>query len=154
MQCAVPLQAIVSSAIWAAAIGAVGGGRIADRIGRRTSLALADMLFIAGSLTMAAAPSIPVLILGRVLVGLGIGVASVTVPMFIAEVSAAHVRARAVTANVLAITGTLDAHALLTIPLTPLATMTSLASRRAASSCEGYATPLGSQPDLSTFLSA
>lgn len=99
------VQAIVSAAIWGAAIGAVAGGRVADSIGRRASLALADVLFTAGSLAMAAAPSVLILVLGRVLVGLGIGVASVTVPVLIAEVSPAEVRARAVTVNVLAITG-------------------------------------------------
>eukprot|EP00892_Ulva_mutabilis_P007815 jgi/Ulvmu1/5405/UM022_0200.1 len=97
--------AIVSAAIWGAAVGAVFGGRVADKIGRRASIALADVLFTAGSLSMAAAPSVLILVLGRVLVGLGIGVASVTVPVFIAEVSSACVRASAVTANVLAITG-------------------------------------------------
>lgn len=98
------VQAIVSSAIWGAAIGAVAGGRVADLIGRRASLAVADLLFAAGSLCMAAAPSVRILVVGRVLVGLGIGVASVTVPVYIAEISPSHMRAQAVTANVLAIT--------------------------------------------------
>lgn len=100
------VQVIVSAAIWGAAAGAVVGGRVADRIGRRGSLAIADFLFISGSLCMAAAPSVLILVVGRVLVGLGIGVASVTVPVYIAEVSPSNVRAQAVTANVLAITST------------------------------------------------
>lgn len=77
---------------------------MADKIGRRASLAAADLLFTAGSLCMAAAPSVPILVVGRILVGLGIGVASVTVPVYIAEISPSHMRAQAVTANVLAIT--------------------------------------------------
>jgi MFS transporter, SP family, solute carrier family 2 (myo-inositol transporter), member 13 len=99
------VQTIVSATIWAAALGAVAGGRVADVAGRRNTLAAADIVFIVGALCMAAAQSVDMLIVGRVLVGLGVGIASIAVPVYIAEVSHARVRARAVVGNVLAITG-------------------------------------------------
>ena len=49
------LQLIVSAAIVAAAVGSVAGGWLADRAGRRSALLLADVLFAAGALAMAAA---------------------------------------------------------------------------------------------------
>lgn len=101
------MQVIVSGTIWGAAVGAVVGGRLADVTGRLRAIALADFLFISGTLYMAAARSVAVIICGRVIVGLGVGIASVVVPVYIAEVSQANVRAHAVTGNVLAITGVL-----------------------------------------------
>lgn len=98
------VQAIVSAAVWGAAAGAAAGGAAADRLGRRAALLAADALFIAGSLLMAAAPAPALLIAGRGLVGLGIGTASVVVPLFIAESVPAAVRAELVSANVLMIT--------------------------------------------------
>jgi MFS transporter, SP family, solute carrier family 2 (myo-inositol transporter), member 13 len=83
------------------------GGRLADTTGRLYAIALADLLFISGTLCMAAAQSVFVIIIGRVIVGLGVGIASVVVPVYIAEVSHSSVRAHAVSGNVLAITGTL-----------------------------------------------
>jgi MFS transporter, SP family, solute carrier family 2 (myo-inositol transporter), member 13 len=97
-------QAIVSSAIWAAAVGAVGGGALSDALGRRRALMLADALFVAGSVLMSLAPTPYVMIAGRVVVGLGIGIASVVVPVLIAECTVASMRAELVSANVLMIT--------------------------------------------------
>ena len=99
------LGMVVSSAIWAAATGAAVGGALSDAVGRRAALMAADCLFIAGSVAMALAGSIVTVILGRALVGLGIGIASVVVPVFIAECTAPQVRATLVSANVLMITG-------------------------------------------------
>jgi SP family myo-inositol transporter-like MFS transporter 13 len=94
----------VSSAIIAAGAGSVAGGWLADRAGRRAALLLADGLFAAGALAMAAARDQYWLIAGRALVGLGVGLASVTVPVYIAECAPPGRRASLVTANVLAIT--------------------------------------------------
>ncbi|RMZ54231.1 hypothetical protein APUTEX25_000582 [Auxenochlorella protothecoides] len=98
-------ETIVASAVVGAGAGAAVGGRLSDHWGRRGTLALADGLFCVGALAMAAAQGLRVLILGRVLVGLGVGVASVTVPVLIAELAPPPLRARLVSLNVLAITG-------------------------------------------------
>lgn len=58
----------------AAAFGGLLAGQLADRFGRRLSLALANILFFVGSLMLAACEGFSVLALGRVIMGLGVGV--------------------------------------------------------------------------------
>ncbi|KAK1400519.1 Inositol transporter 1 [Heracleum sosnowskyi] len=98
-------ETIVSMALVGAIIGAAAGGWINDAYGRKRATLLADVIFIIGSLGMAAAPDPYVLIFGRFLVGLGIGTASVTAPMYIAEASPSEIRGGLVSTNVLMITG-------------------------------------------------
>ncbi|WCJ41392.1 inositol transporter 1 [Euphorbia peplus] len=74
-------ETIVSMALLGAIIGAAWGG------------------------VMAAAPDPYVLIVGRLLIGLGVGLASVTAPVYIAEASPSEVRGGLVSTNVLMITG-------------------------------------------------
>jgi len=80
-----PQETIVSMALVGAMLGAAGGGWINDAYGRKKSTLLADMMFALGSLVMCAASGPYILIIGRLLVGLGVGVASVTAPVYIAE---------------------------------------------------------------------
>nr|XP_043627588.1 inositol transporter 1-like isoform X2 [Erigeron canadensis] len=98
-------ETIVSMALVGAMIGAAAGGWINDAYGRKRATLLADVVFAVGSLVMAAAPDPYVLILGRLLVGLGVGVASVTAPMYIAEAAPSEIRGGLVSTNVLMITG-------------------------------------------------
>ncbi|XP_020210432.1 inositol transporter 1 isoform X2 [Cajanus cajan] len=85
-------ETIVSMAIAGAIIGAATGGWINDAYGRKKATLVADVIFIIGAIGMAAAPDPNVLILGRFLVGLGVGVASVTAPVYIAEASPSEIR--------------------------------------------------------------
>ncbi|GMN69636.1 hypothetical protein TIFTF001_038684, partial [Ficus carica] len=98
-------ETIVSMALVGAMIGAAAGGWINDAYGRKKATFLADIVFALGSAVMAAAPDPYVLILGRLLVGLGIGIASVTAPVYIAEASPSEIRGGLVSTNVLMITG-------------------------------------------------
>lgn len=98
-------ETIVSMALLGAMIGAAAGGWINDVYGRKRATLLSDIAFIIGSLVMGAAPYPSVLIVGRLLVGLGIGVASVTSPVYIAEASPSEIRGGLVSTNVLMITG-------------------------------------------------
>ncbi|KAF3455814.1 hypothetical protein FNV43_RR00456 [Rhamnella rubrinervis] len=98
-------ETIVSMALVGAIIGAAAGGWINDSYGRKTATLLADIIFALGSAVMAAAPNPYVLIFGRLLVGLGVGVASVTAPVYIAEASPSEIRGALVGTNVLMITG-------------------------------------------------
>ncbi|RDY03901.1 Inositol transporter 1, partial [Mucuna pruriens] len=99
------VETIVSMAIAGAIIGAAGGGWINDAYGRKKATLFADVIFILGAIAMAAAPDPNVLISGRFLVGLGVGVASVTAPVYIAEASPSEIRGSLVSTNVLMITG-------------------------------------------------
>lgn len=98
-------EIIVSMAVAGAIIGAAFGGWVNDRFGRRFALLLADSLFFLGAILMAAAPNPKVLISGRVFVGLGVGMASMTAPLYISESSPAKVRGALVSTNGFLITG-------------------------------------------------
>lgn len=98
-------ELIVGMALLGAIFGAAMGGVINDAWGRKTATIIADINFIVGSLIMAAAPNPYVIIAGRLLVGLGVGMASVTAPVYIAEASPTEIRGGLVSANTLMVTG-------------------------------------------------
>ncbi|MED6227606.1 Inositol transporter 4, partial [Stylosanthes scabra] len=72
-------------ALVGAIFGATIGGYINDALGRKMAIIVADICFVLGSLIMAIAPNPHVIIIGRFFVGLGVGAASVTSPVYIAE---------------------------------------------------------------------
>nr|XP_040018202.1 proton myo-inositol cotransporter-like [Gasterosteus aculeatus aculeatus]XP_040018203.1 proton myo-inositol cotransporter-like [Gasterosteus aculeatus aculeatus]XP_040018204.1 proton myo-inositol cotransporter-like [Gasterosteus aculeatus aculeatus]XP_040018205.1 proton myo-inositol cotransporter-like [Gasterosteus aculeatus aculeatus] len=98
-------ELLVSSTVGAAALSALGGGYLNGWLGRRACILLASLVFSIGGVIMSLAPDKVVLLVGRVTVGLGIGIASMTVPVYIAEVSPPHRRGQLVTINSLFITG-------------------------------------------------
>lgn len=59
-----------------AAVGSLFSGTASDKLGRKKLIMFADFLFTVGAFIMAFAPTIAALMLGRVLVGLGVGVAA------------------------------------------------------------------------------
>ncbi|WP_063767183.1 sugar porter family MFS transporter [Streptomyces hygroscopicus] len=83
---------VVSTSLFGGAIGAMSGGPLGDRYGRRPTLLLSGVLFTIGALLSAAAPGLTVLLLSRVLLGAGVGAASVLVPVYIAELAPARIR--------------------------------------------------------------
>lgn len=95
----------MSMAVAGAIIGAAIGGWLNDRYGRRSAILIADFLFFLGAVIMASAPNAAMLILGRVFVGLGVGMASMTAPLYISEASPAKVRGALVSTNGFLITG-------------------------------------------------
>ena len=84
----------VASALIGSAIGALAAGWLSDRIGRRHSMVLAAVLFLASAIGSALAQSLTSLIVWRVIGGLGVGFASVLAPAYIAEVSPSDQRGR------------------------------------------------------------
>ncbi|CAI8617325.1 unnamed protein product [Vicia faba] len=98
-------EAIVSTALAGAIIGAAVGGWINDRFGRKKAILIADTLFFIGSAIMASAMNPSLLIVGRVFVGLGVGMASMASPLYISEASPTRVRGALVSLNGFLITG-------------------------------------------------
>ena len=98
------LEIIVSGALAGAAAGALSGGRLADLFGRRTLLIVTAIVFAVGSILCAAASSPNMLIIGRIIVGVGIGLSSGTVPVYISEVSPSDARGWTVSLFQLSIT--------------------------------------------------
>jgi SP family sugar:H+ symporter-like MFS transporter len=84
----------VSCALLGSAIGAWYAGALADRFGRVRTMVVAAVLLAASAIGTGLAGSVPMLVAWRLVGGLGVGVASVIAPAYIAEVSPAHVRGR------------------------------------------------------------
>ena len=95
---------VVSAVLLGAILGAAIAGVLTDRYGRRKTVLCASGLFIIGSLIMAMAPSIPWILTGRIINGVAIGVASMTVPLYISELAPPSIRGLCVSFNQLAIT--------------------------------------------------
>ncbi|CAI9087162.1 OLC1v1021169C3 [Oldenlandia corymbosa var. corymbosa] len=98
-------ETIVSTAVAGAIIGAGLGGWLNDKYGRKKSILLADILFFAGAVIMAGSVAPWMIILGRLFVGFGVGMASMTAPLYISEASPARIRGALVSTNGLLITG-------------------------------------------------
>jgi SP family galactose:H+ symporter-like MFS transporter len=99
-----PEELVVGMVLVGAASAALGGGRLSDRLGRRVTLMLTSVIFMLGALICAFAGSFETLLVGRTIVGLGIGLASTTVPVYISEVSPPKARGWQVSLFQLAIT--------------------------------------------------
>ncbi|WP_188827034.1 sugar porter family MFS transporter [Nocardia camponoti] len=84
----------VASALLGAAAGAMTAGRIADRIGRLKVMKIAAVLFLISAIGTGFAPDVWTLVIGRIIGGLGVGIASVIAPAYIAETSPAQIRGR------------------------------------------------------------
>jgi sugar porter (SP) family MFS transporter len=86
-----------------AIIGCLIAGTVSDRYGRKKGLLAAAAIFGLSSLAMAISPSRDVFIFSRCIAGIGVGMASMLSPMYIAEISPAHLRGRMVATNQLTI---------------------------------------------------
>ncbi len=80
-------ELVVSIVLIGAMTGAIVGGAVADRIGRRRTLVWAAGIFIVGSLLAPLAPNVTTLIVARAIIGLGIGFTSVTAPVYVSELA-------------------------------------------------------------------
>jgi SP family galactose:H+ symporter-like MFS transporter len=78
---------VVSIVTIGAMIGAIFGGMIADRIGRRETLIWGGAIFILGSILAPLAPNVATLIIARALLGIAIGFTSVTAPVYVSELA-------------------------------------------------------------------
>jgi SP family sugar:H+ symporter-like MFS transporter len=84
----------VASALLGAAVGALTAGRVADWFGRLWAMRVAAVLFLVSAVGTALASSLAMLIAFRVVGGVGVGVASVIAPAYIAEIAPARIRGR------------------------------------------------------------
>ena len=84
----------VASALLGAAAGALMAGRIADHIGRLMVMRIAAILFFVSAIGTGLAPNLWVLVFFRIVGGLGVGIASVIAPAYIAEIAPAKLRGR------------------------------------------------------------
>ena len=87
------------------AAGVLLVGPLSDRFGRKCAMFLAAAMFLASAIGTALPPDIWTFIAFRFLGGVGIGIASISTPMYIAEITPARIRGRMVSVNQIAIVG-------------------------------------------------
>lgn len=98
------VEVVTSWVALGALFGSLAAGDLADRIGRQRTVLLAGAMFTLGALVQALAPDTAVLVVGRLIVGAGVGVAAVAAPLYAAELAPTRLRGRFVSAYQLAIT--------------------------------------------------
>jgi sugar porter (SP) family MFS transporter len=98
------VQVVTSWVTLGALMGSLAGGELGDRIGRKRTMLLAGALFTLGAVVQWLAPDVVVLVAGRLMVGVGVGVAAVAGPLYAAELAPAGLRGRFVSGYQLAIT--------------------------------------------------
>ncbi|MBX9743770.1 MAG: sugar porter family MFS transporter [Chlamydiales bacterium] len=104
-------ELVVSTLLIGALFGALGGGFLNDALGRKKTLFGTAFLFFIGTLCLTMSRDFDELLVGRFLSGFGIGIASVTVPLYIAEIAPSEHRGFYVSLNQLMITiGVLTAY--------------------------------------------
>ncbi|MBE7539249.1 MAG: sugar porter family MFS transporter [Opitutaceae bacterium] len=94
---------VVSSALVGCVAGTLIAGWFADRFGRKLGLIVSGALFAACAVACAFAPTPEILTLARFIGGVGVGMASMVTPIYIAEVAPARIRGGLVTMNQIAI---------------------------------------------------
>ena len=98
-------QSIVAAIVLVGAvIGASVAGSLSDRFGRRLVILVTALVFMAGALISAVAGSVGVLLAGRLLIGVAIGVASMLTPLYLAEIAPSASRGAVTSLNQLCIT--------------------------------------------------
>jgi MFS family permease len=90
-------EEIVSCVHFSAVFGALIGGQISKMYGRRTGMRVAAILYIIGPIVMAATDTVAVIMFGRCILGLAIGIGAVISPVYIAEISPANIRGALIT---------------------------------------------------------
>ncbi|MFT9384391.1 MAG: sugar porter family MFS transporter [Acetobacter orientalis] len=95
---------IVSAMMAGAAIGAITAGWLARATGRKWSLVLSGVIFILGSVGCACAWSVASMICGRALMGLAIGIAAFTSPLYLSEIASEKTRGAMISTYQLMIT--------------------------------------------------
>lgn len=94
---------VTSSLLVGAATGALISGGLADRLGRRNIILILAVIFALGALGTAVAPNLEVMLISRVVLGLAVGGAGSTVPVYLAEIAPANRRGQLVTISELMI---------------------------------------------------
>jgi len=86
------IELIVSALLWGAVFGTLISGMLSSHFGRRKTILVSAVIFVTGSLLCSVAPDEKLLIIARFLLGIAVGVASFTAPLYLSEISPQTVR--------------------------------------------------------------
>ncbi len=98
------VQVVTSWVTLGALLGSLIGGELGDRLGRKRTVLVAGALFTLGAVVQYFAPDATLLVIGRLVIGAGVGVAAVAAPLYAAELAPAQLRGRFVSGYQMAIT--------------------------------------------------
>ena len=76
---------VVSALLWGAVIGTLVSGMLSNHLGRRKTILISAVIFVVGSILCSIAPSEYLLIVARLFLGIAVGVASFTAPLYLSE---------------------------------------------------------------------
>jgi Arabinose efflux permease len=103
------VEIVVASTVLSAAFSALAGGYLLDSIGRKKTLVMASMIFVFGSVLMAISfgpkNGYGMLIIGRLIVGVAIGLAADAGPLYISECAPPKLRGSLTTLFNMAVVG-------------------------------------------------
>ena len=94
---------VAASALIGCTIGVSVAGLLSDWLGRKRTLIVAAILFFVSAVGTALPKNVTMFVIFRIIGGVGVGAASITSPMYIAEISPARIRGRMVSVNQFAI---------------------------------------------------
>ncbi|KAG1334763.1 plastidic glucose transporter 4 [Cocos nucifera] len=83
---------VVSSLLAGATVGSFAGGALADKFGRTRTFQLDAIPLVVGAFLSATSQSVRTMLIGRLLAGIGIGISSAIVPLYISEISPTEIR--------------------------------------------------------------
>ncbi len=92
-----------SCALVGCMLGVVIAGPVSDAFGRKKTLFMCAILFFVSAIGTALPRTLAQFVIFRIIGGIGVGAASMTSPMYIAEISPARIRGRLVSVNQFAI---------------------------------------------------
>ncbi|GAA2024433.1 sugar porter family MFS transporter [Catenulispora yoronensis] len=95
---------VVSVLLIGAMIGALVAGRICDQLGRKKAVAFFGLVFALGTLVAVVSHNYGTLLVARFILGLAVGAASASVPVYLGEISPSNIRGRILSLNQLLIT--------------------------------------------------
>jgi sugar porter (SP) family MFS transporter len=143
---------VVSSTLAGAAAGSLGGGALADRLGRKGSFLVCALPMLVGPLLSAAATSLEIMVAGRAIAGLAIGLSSALVPVYIAEVAPTSQRGTLGALNQLLICLGILAALLVNVALDPAAQWRAMFALAAAPAVVLFAGMAAFCPESPVFL--
>lgn len=91
------LSTIVGSVLGGGAIATLVSGYLADRFGRRTMISVASGIFIIGVVSLILAQSYLTILISRLIQGIGVGIITIIIPLYLTETAPSSIRGRSVT---------------------------------------------------------
>ncbi|MGW7976565.1 glucose transporter GlcP [Staphylococcus xylosus] len=111
---------VVSSMLVGAIFGSGASGPMSDRLGRRRVVFIIAIIYIVGALILASAPSMPILVIGRLVIGLAVGGSTAIVPVYLSEMAPTEQRGSLSSLNQLMITIGILSSYLINYAFTPI----------------------------------